>query len=181
MKKSDLYEIAVKLLGLYLFFISLGLLRDVYSAAAFLVQEQQFAEIRRNFGLWLLLILEVAHFVFVVLLASLLTFGTRAIVKLICKPADYQENIGPIADRKVIYEIVLVVTGLLLIVWTLPDFAFKLKNYLQTGGDDLLVINADKNFIASSVIKIVVGLAAVLYAGRLSSLLVRTKQKPKNN
>ena len=76
-------------------------------------------------------ILILASFLFVILFASFLTFGTRWIVKLVYNSNDFNETITLFADRRVIYEIALAIMGLLLIICKLPDLAFKLGIRIQ--------------------------------------------------
>lgn len=173
MKKSDIYEITIKILGLYLFFTSIGLLRDVLTTFAVMTQTKQNPDAFSDFDQTPFFILSIANFVFVILFAAFLTLKTKTIVKLICKSTDYEETSSLFADRKVIYEMALAIMGLLLIVWTLPDFAFKLKNHIQLVQSSMPTKDYDTNFVITAAIKIVVGLFAVIYAKSISTILVK--------
>src|SRR5688500_5773200 len=113
MKKSDIYEIAIKILGIYLFFTCIGLLSDVLATLAMMSQTDQFTPGDTSMYRMLFL-LSIANFLFVALFTAFLTFKTRTIVKFVCKPADYEASSTLFADRKVMYEMALVVMGLLL-------------------------------------------------------------------
>ncbi len=173
MKKSDIYEIAIKILGLYLFFTAIGLLRDVLTSFAVMTQAKQNPDAFGDFDQTPFFILSIANFLFIIFFATFLTFKTKTIVKLVCNPTDYNETSTLFADRKVIYEMALVIMGLLLIVWTLPDFAFRLKNHIQLIQSNLPTKGYDTNFIITSAIKIVVGLIAIVYAKPISTILVK--------
>jgi hypothetical protein len=173
MKKSDIYEIAIKILGLYLLFTSIGLLRDVLTTYAVTTQARQNPEAFGDFDQAPFFILSIANFVFVILFATFMTLKTKTIVNLVCKSTDYEETSSLFADRKVIYEIALAIMGLLLIVWTLPEFAFKLKNYVQLVQSSRAIKDYDTNFLATSAIKIVLGLIAVIYAKSIATMLVK--------
>lgn len=177
MKKSDIYEIAIKILGLYLFFTAIGLLNDLFQTFALMMQAKVNPELFSDFDQTPFFALSVGNFMVVVLFASFLTFRTKAIVKYVCKPIDYVETSTLFADRKVIYEIALVVMGLLLIIWTLPDLAFKWKKYIQqtNGGLDTKFI--DNSFIVAAAIKIIVGLVSVAFAKTFSALFVRESKE----
>jgi hypothetical protein len=177
MKKSDIYEIVIKIVGIYLFFTSIGLLRDLLSAIAAIMQLIQNPDAYGDFDQTPFLILSIAYFVVVILFAALLTLKTKTIVKLVCKPSDYEETSSLFADRKVIYEIALVIMGLLLILWTLPDFAFRMRNYMTLVRSHIQPENYDTNFIGASAIKIVIGLIAVVYAKSISKVLIRDINK----
>ncbi|MBK6953238.1 MAG: hypothetical protein IPH24_14700 [Crocinitomicaceae bacterium] len=173
MKKSDIYEIAIKILGLYLFFTSIALLRDMLTTLTVMTQAKQNPDAFGDFDQTPFFILSIANFAFVILFAAFLTFKTKTITKFVCKPTDYEETSSLFADRKVIYEMALVIMGLLSIVWTLPDFAFKLKNHIQLVQSSMPTKDFDTNFIIASAIKIVVGLIAIIYAKSISTIVIK--------
>lgn len=179
MKKSDIYEIAIKILGLYLFFTSIGLLHDVLTTFAVMTQAKQNPDAFGDFEQTPFFILSIANFVFAILIGAFLTLNTKTIVRFVCKPTDYEETSSLFTDRKVIYEIALVIMGLLLIVWTLPDLAFKLKNHIQLVQSNLPTIDYDTNFIITSAIKIVFGLIAIVFAKSISTILINDKKNGK--
>ena len=173
MKKSDIYEIAIKILGLYLFFTVIGLLRDLLFAFAYMDEAKRNSDLFEQIDPTPYFILSIANFMVVILFASFLTFKSKAIVKLVCKSTDYNETATLFTDKKVIYEMALAIMGLLLIVWTLPDLAFRLKNYIQFVQNDMPTKNYDTNFLITSTIKIIVGLIAIIYARAISIFLIR--------
>ena len=176
MKKSDIYEIAIKLLGLYLFFTSIGLLREVLTTITAMTLAKQNPEGFGDFNQTPFFILSLANFVFVVLFAAFMTLKTKTIVKFICKPTDFKETSSLFAERIVIYEIALVIMGLLLIFWTLPDFAFSLRNHIILVQSKMPNNNYDSNFIIISAIKIIVGLIAIIYAKSIAAILIKEKK-----
>jgi len=159
-----------------LFFTSIGLLREVLTTVSVIVIDNQNANSLGNSGATAFSILSLANFLFVILFASFLTFRTKSIVKFVCGTTDFNETTTLFADRKVIYEMALAIMGLLLIIWTLPDLAFKLKSYIQQTQSEMPTNNFDTNFIFASTIKIVVGLIAFLNAKSLSKLIVKNNE-----
>ena len=181
MKKSDIYEIAIKILGLYLFFTSIELLRYVLTTFYAIVQARQTPDSFGDIDQIPFLILSVTNFIGVIVFASLLTFKTATIVKFVCQPTDYNETSSLFADRKVIYEMSLVIMGLLLIAWTLPDFAFRLRTHIQLIQSDMPTKDYDTNFLFTSTIKIVVGLIAIIYAQTISTVLAQDNKNGQTN
>lgn len=173
MKKSDIYEIAIKILGLYLFFTCTALLREVLTYILSMVNNSLQPNTNGGFNETPFFILALVNLVFVVWFASFLTFRTKTIVRLVCISEDYEETSTLFADRKVIYEIALVLMGLLLIIWTLPDFVFQLKNYYSMVQFNVDNKNYIKSFILTSAIKIIVGLIAIIYAKAIAKIIVR--------
>ncbi|MCL7989059.1 hypothetical protein M8998_14010 [Sphingobacterium sp. lm-10] len=168
MKKSDIYEIAIKVLGLYLLFTCIDLLTAALATSALLIHAKQNPEMFESFGQTPFLILSIANLVFVVLFALFLTLKTKTIVKFVCKPSDYEERSMLSVDRELIYEIALVLMGLILVVWTLPDFAIKLKEHITLVQSDVPTNEYDTNFVITAAIKIALGITAVIYSKSLA-------------
>lgn len=173
MKKSDIYEISIKIFGLYLFFTAIGLLLDVLTTFVVWTQEKQNPNAFGDFDQTPFVILSIVNFLLVILFAIFMTLKSKTITKFVCKPADYEATSSLFADRKVIYELALVIMGLLIIIWTLPDFVFKLKNHIQLVQSNIPTNNYDTNFIITSAIKISVGLIAIIYAKSISTILIK--------
>lgn len=177
MKKSDIYEVAIKILGIYLFFNSFGLLREFFYTVMLLVEINNEPEIYSDFSPMLIFLMSVVDLGLVVFIAYLLTFKTKSVVKLVCRSTDYEESASMLADRKNLYELAIMVMGLIIIMWTVPDFSIKLKAYVSMVQRDIPTRNYDTNFLISSLIKIGLGIAAVVYAKSISSALDK-KNKP---
>jgi hypothetical protein len=107
--------------------------------------------------------------------SGFLIFKNRQITRLICKPSDYEESVRLFAEKETIYEIALVLVGLVTIVLTLPDFILKLKNHITLVQADLPIQNNETTFLFTSGLKIIIGLIAIIYASQIASLLSKKK------
>jgi|GEM_PF-856110 len=170
MKKSDIYEIAIRILGLYLFIDVIGSVRDLLTVFAAMVEDPQFSH-----GTFL--VSGISTFVLLLAFSLLLIFKNKAIAKLICKSSDFEENVKLFATPKAVYEIAIILSGLLLIIRTLPDFAVKLRNYTQVEQMQGWHTKMDKNFLLISGIKLVVGLFAIVSAKPMAAYFGRNKKQ----
>lgn len=177
MKKSDIYEIAVKVLGLYLFFNLIVFLRELFTSFTLMVYAKENNHFD-GFNNTQLFILSLVYIIVIFLFASFIVFKSKNIVKFICKPSDYEETTSLFVDRKVIYEIAIVLMGLILIAWTTPEFVVRLKFYILKVQRDLLPNGSDFDIslLWTSAIKIVLGIFAVIYANTISGFLSREKK-----
>lgn len=176
MKKPDLYEVAIKIFGLYELFYSIGLLRDILVTYALINHTNMSPEMVGQFDQTPVLIFSSINLVVVVLLALFLIFKSKTIVRFICKKTEYEESVSLFAEKKVIYEIALIIIGILLVLWTLPEFAVRVKNYIMTMPHDIpSQYDDDWTFIVISLIKIAAGVFIVVYANLLSGILSREK------
>lgn len=173
MKKSDIYEITVKMLGLYLFFTSIGFLHDMLTTYTMMLQARQNPEVFGSFNQVPILALSTLNFILVALFATLLTFKTKNVVKLICKPSDYEEHTTLFTEQKVVYQMALVIMGLILFTWTLPDFALQLKQHFQVTDGYAPASARDANFMLTSTVKLLLALLAIFYARTLSSFFAK--------
>lgn len=175
MKKSDIFEIATKILGLYVFVLLIGSLRDILTYLA-VVGAQKPGSIG-DFNQTPFLLISACYFLALLSFALLLIFKTKTVVKKISSSSDYEESAQLFADKKVIYQIALVLTGLLLLIWTFPDFAFRLVGYFQLLHSSFPVRHSDSDFLITSAIKVIVALFVIFKSNYLSSLLSGNKEQ----
>jgi hypothetical protein len=97
-------------------------------------------------------------------LAVLLISGTKRITRWITNESDYQENAKLFAERKVIYEISLVIIGGLLLVSTIPDFLYHLY---------MLANVSEQSSVISAGAKIFIGLLTVAFAKRIGDYFAK--------
>lgn len=174
MKKSDIYEISIKILGIYLFFSSIVMLRDLIYLMAMWFQSKS------DFGddvLVEMLVFGLLNFVLVIVFASFITFKTKRIVKFVCQKTDFEESAALFAHKKVIYEMALVIMGLLLIAWTIPDFVFRMMNYFAQDSQVQERKLFQTDFVIVAIIKLVVGMISITGANYISALLVKDRKK----
>lgn len=161
MKKSDIYEITIKVLGVYLLVSNLskipGFFTFLKSFSA--ISAADHANEQMNL-FWL----NIINFIFLLALSVFLIAGTKLITRLITDTTDRQEDVKLFAESKVIYEIALIIIGGLLIVNTVPDLLYRLYN-LSSG--------TDQNAIMSSVAKILVGILTVAFGKRIAAFFAK--------
>ncbi len=177
MKKIDLYEIAIKILGLYLIVIIINQLRDVLVQLTVWFQQKNNPEILGYFDQTPSIIVMIFGLLALITLSAFLIFKTKPIAKLISKKEDFEEDLKIFSDRKVIYEICLVLLGLISVVLTLPDFIFKLKNQISLVQSNILPKNYDTSFLITSGIKIGIGIIAIIYSKEIADFLTKRNSK----
>lgn len=130
MKKSDIYELAIKILGLYLVVPVIEHLREVITYATILTQFQNNPEQFGDINQTPIFVVTLFNFLLLTAFAWLLIFRTRKLTNIICTKEDYSETAGLFTDKKNIIEIAMILVGLMTVIWTIPEFAVKLKNYV---------------------------------------------------
>lgn len=177
MKKIDLYEIAIKILGLYLIVIIINQLRDILIYFTVWFQQKNNPEMFGDFDQTPSLIVMTLGFLTLTALSAFLIFKTKSIAKLISRQSDFEEDLKLFADRKIIYEICLVLLGLITVVLTLPDFIYKLRNHITLVQSNIPTKDFDTTFLITSGIKIGIGIIAIIYSKQLSDLLAKRNKK----
>lgn len=166
MKKSDIYEIAIKILGIYFLVTIIQLMvGSIASVFAMILQNSPTSDILLYGGVGLFV------FIIMILIDLFFIFKTNVILRMICKSADFEQDVPFTVSRKSVYEIALVLMGMIIIVWALPDFVYKIWNYVQS----LQISAENKSFIIASGIEIVVGLIAVVYSTAIANFLAKEK------
>ena len=179
MKKSDIYELAIKILGLYLVVSVIEHLREVITYATILIQfhnkPEQFGDINQT----PIFIVTLFNFLLLTAFAWLLIFRTRKLTNIICTKEDYSETTNLFSDKKNIIEIAMILVGLMTVIWTIPEFAVKLKNYVYMTQNDFTTTMNDKTILLIDGLKIAIGIIAISYAKSISSYI--TKERKKKN
>lgn len=161
MKKSDVYEITIKILGIYLLVADIsklpGLLTFLRGHGSEINAEQGIEQVN-------LLWINGLSFALLLILAVFLIAKTKFITRLVTNVSDQQENVKLFADRKVIYEIALVIIGGLLIVNSLPDLMYRLYNLSTVG---------DQRDVVSSCARIFIGIITVAYGKRIAAYFAK--------
>jgi hypothetical protein len=161
MKKSDVYEITIKILGIYLLVADIsklpGLLTFLRGHGSEINAEQGIEQVN-------LLWINGLSFALLLILAIFLIAKTKFITRLVTNVSDQQENVKLFADRKVIYEIALVIIGGLLIVNSLPDLVYRLYNLSTVG---------DQRDVVSSCARIFIGIISVAYGKRIAAYFAK--------
>lgn len=175
MKKSTIYEIAIKLGGLHLFFLAITAFKDVlvYAISYYEMKSGGFDDFEGN-NIFIVLS-SISSFSLILAFAFLLTFHTDKIVRKICKASEYEEEVNITTNKKVLYEMGLVLSAFILIIDTLPQFLVKFRAYLYLSEKDYLIGNNNKGFLLIAVSKIVLGVLIIAGAEMISSFVVKEK------
>ncbi len=173
MKKNDIYEIAIKILGLYLVIPIINQLKEVLFYISLWSQEKAGADITYNINQSLTMIIGIASLIILCLFSGMLIFKTIKITKILCKDSDCrQEEIKLLVTRKTIYEISLGLLGLIMIVWTLPELIFKFNSLIFNR-----LHNCDLGYFGISVLKIIIGFLSIRYSEKMSTFLSKERKE----
>src|SRR5688572_7123191 len=110
MRKADIYEITLKILGLYLFATSvIGGIQSVLTSFAY------FGEVKASQDSdemnWMVILgISIAQLTLLVFVSAFLFFRANYIVRKICPRTDFEENARLLAEPRAIYEIALIIT-----------------------------------------------------------------------
>ncbi len=172
MKKSDIYEIAVKILGLYMFIDLLHLINLVVGQIVFMSQMNPTNDV---YGISPMseLIYHILHFALFTFIALFIILKSKYIVGVICKPTDFEETSTLFADRKTIYEISLTIMGLLLFIETLPELVNNIRTYIELIPQD----TQEASYILASAVKLFIGFCAIIYANAIAKYLAKDNNK----
>lgn len=174
MKKSDLYEIAIKVLGIYLIVVLINQLKELSAYATILTQQLSNQDSLNPINPLSLLAVMTISFLLLSLFTGLLIFRTKEITKLVCKKEDYEHSIIQLTDKRVIYEIALVLGGLIMISLALPEFALQLKIYFQQQNYSPSSNSLDTSFLFICGIKISLGFLFIRFSTTISNYFAKS-------
>jgi uncharacterized membrane protein len=177
LRKSDIYEIAIKIIGLYLFATTvISAIDNLFGMFAMVSYSKQDSDVG-NEKFWIMyLMLGVVQLVVPTLISLFFFFKANFIVRKICSASDFEENAYFFAQPTAIYEMALIVTGLLLIIWMLPEFGYQCKNFYQTEHNKLFKGTVNLKSLWVSTAKIFVGTFLLLLAKQLSGYFGKSRK-----
>jgi len=175
MKKSDLYELAIKILGLYLILEVINQLQSLLFNFAYFMQTRNNPEQFGYIDQKPLFIASLISFLVLSIFTTLLIFRTRQITKLICPLSDYEQQVMLFTSKKSIYEIALILFGLIILINTVPDFAYKLKNHVRDIQNNAPAIPSNISYLITSGLKIFTGIISLIYADQISNYFSKLK------
>jgi hypothetical protein len=178
MKKSDIYEVTLKILGVYLFITTaISSIHEIFTTISLMTQFQQGTgnDTVPNFKPYFIIV--VSNTVLLAAVSLFLIYKTKAIVKRICSTSDFEETAKLFAEPKIIYEVALVLSGFLIILWTLPEFGYKLKNYIRAEQLKGWHTANDSKFLVVSGLQIVAGIFAIVIAKPFAHYFGNEKSK----
>ena len=174
MKKADVYEVAFKVLGLYMLFPIVSSLRDLVlyiSMMTFTRDMPGGSDIQEQYFLMLLsmalsLVLFIVLFFFFVFRAS--SLATR----IAGKTGD--ENVPVLNwDKSILFQLAVFIIAGILLVWTLPDLCTRLYEMLKVAEEKNMVSPRDKSYLVSSIVKLVLALVGLIYFRPIGSRLAQ--------
>ncbi|MFJ1365887.1 hypothetical protein ACILDU_05510 [Capnocytophaga canimorsus] len=162
MKKRDIYEIAIKLLGIYVAFITLNQCKDFLALLFFIPDYKNVFD-----NDWTILF---SGFVLIgtLLITYLLLFKTQKIVKLIAQPSD-EEIVNVQFSKKQLYQICLVLSGILTIVFSIWEFIDVARSFFLYLKDTGLQFN--KIHWLFPIVKVIIGGLLVKFSVALSDYI----------
>ena len=188
MKKFDVYEIAIKITGVYLLMTNgLGHLNNflqiIYTYSTYSSMEGNSHLPELDFYR----VLSIVNMLLILIISLLFIFKTGMIVRIIGSSKNYEEQVSMPLDRKSLYEIAILMTGLILLIWTLPEFSIQLRNQIIYMREVILKdmpgwhTSIETTFLIVDGIKIIVALFAIVSARPLASFFAREKRKGMDN
>ncbi len=182
MKKSDIYEISIKILGLFMLsYLADGTFKLISSIRSYsLIADVPFSSVYSKDMLVQDLIFQNLNILITLLLCWLFIFKTKWLVRRLCDPSDFEQDARLFAERPVIYEISLRITGLLLIAWTLPEFSFRIKAHITQVQAAYAGMEPSLDFMWKYGINIVLGCIMLLGAKGFAAYLGKEKSLMNN-
>jgi hypothetical protein len=179
LKKSDVYEVAIKILGLYL-------IKDLLSSFSSVLmnldvvwsswgRDEEFGGIY-FYSLFFSLLFSGA----ILFVMWMFLFRTERVVEKICKPEDFSEQVRLVARKRDIIQVSIVITALVLLVWTLPEFIFRAGSYISAMRNHLGYTTSDVHFAIIGLLKVIAALIFLGFSGSLANYFSRQKETKEN-
>jgi len=153
MTKTQIFDFAITLLGIYVFVSTLRNLVFYGSYFSF----NSFSDV--NFSKY---IFGFVEYIVLMLFSLILIFKTRLVIKLFHKPEEEELTLQiSLTDKSLVYEVAIVIIGLVSIMYTLPNLVVEIDKFLTNKNQYL---NLHKSEFILTIMKLVMGFFAIVFS-----------------
>jgi hypothetical protein len=180
MKKTEIYEIAIKLFGLYIFINILQQLFEfalVFWSANALFNLRSIYELSNSpFSLPITVFVVGGFGLLISIFVSwLMIFKTKIIVTRISSQSDLERTLSPFPKQELIYEFAIIISGIVLIASAIPEFTFKSISYIRQLKHSDSIRPSIYISLVPSALKLVIGIFALVAGKRFAVHLGKDK------
>lgn len=171
MTKSDVYEIAIKIFGIYLFCVAISLLSQLLLSFSIMLNQ-----VELNMGhpkndgqeYTAIFIVSLIHWVFILLTSYFFIFKMKLILRWISDQNDAKSRLDIHLSRRSLFEIALVITGFFVVFISVPDVAFSIRSLMYIASNEILTNSSrDQEILFFACTKIILGLFLLFFSKRI--------------
>lgn len=163
MTKKDIYEVAIKIFGIYSIINAIELIQPIISLYYY-TNIGEFISVDMKPEYNMIQIYNVTLCLFHLLLGLFLIFKTKLILKLIGLSGDLETTLTMSIKKETLFELAFLISGIVLIIWSTPQFIIQLKNHIQQVSASTTDFEIDKSFIFVFILKFIFGIICIILA-----------------
>lgn len=171
MTKSDVYEIAIKIFGIYLFCVALSLLSQLLLSFSIMLNQVELDMGNSKNGgqeYTAIFIVSLIHWIFILLTSYFFIFKTKLMLGWISDSSDATSQLDIHISRRSLFEIALVITGFFVVFMSIPDVAFSIRSLMYIASNEILTSSSrDQEILFFACTKIILGLCLLFFSKRI--------------
>ena len=169
MKKSELLNLLLKVLGVYLILTIIGNINQLVSVFYFSYSSMMESEYMPDIDYAILFLLPVVTLIITLTLTYLCLFKSSAFASILLKNENDSELNFKINNKNQFIDVSLVLAGLITIIWSIPELILNIKEYSISLSSVFTEIEPDLSFITLSTIRIILGFVIIKYSSQVAS------------
>ncbi|ERJ57877.1 hypothetical protein [Sphingobacterium paucimobilis] len=171
MKKTDLLNLAIRIIGIILFLYSINSIKELLFYFALPINSIAVDECVSFIGVLLFTI------IIQWILAALLMFKSDSITNLLIKNRDdHTQEFSPPYTQKDMLRSALVIIGITVIVLHLPDFIINTVKYIRLVQANDPSKSFDLTNVETSALKIILAYAMIYFSSQISTYFYQTNK-----
>lgn len=179
MKKTDIYEIVIKILGLVLLYQTLSQLGYiVYSVIEMFVPRSM--DSLDGIGLSIekaMQMIFLGAFIMLLLTSFLLIFKAHNIARFINKGIEEDTVWNLSIDRATIYEMTLLVIGAITLIQSGPTLLIRFNNWLRASRLQIEFTDQPTYYIWIELVKALIAIVLIVFAKSIATFINKRKTK----
>jgi hypothetical protein len=183
MKKTDIYEIVIKILGLVLLYQTMSQLGYiVYSVIEMFVPRSM--DSLDGIGMSIekaMQMIFLGAFILLLLTSFLLIFKSHKIARFINKGGEDDTVWNLSINRATLYEMTLLVIGAITLIQSAPTLLFRFNNWLRSSRLQVEFNDHPTYFIWIELVKAIFGIVIIYFSKSISNFISIKSINKKNN
>ncbi len=174
MKKIEILEIAIKLLGLYSMIGVIDQIKEFSIILTVWFQTKNNPLMEIGFDQKPGLYVTLSGILLSLFISGILILKSNKIAKLICIDIINKDQTKIEINKKDTFDIAISIIGLIFIINSIPDLFVKIKNYKNF--EQINLPTNDNIILTTYILKFILGIVVIIFSRKISSFILRIQK-----
>lgn len=176
-KKNTLYEIVLKIFGIYFILLIVNNIARVLTSLSYFFNDLEHSSNAFSVSVFFMLFLAIVPVLLLLYLIKLLLFKTNKVISLISVEEGDEIVFQGEYDKEIIIETLLVLSGIITILWSLPEFLLDLNLYFSAFVNIFFTEEFDFGFVTLTLMRFIIGVFTIKFSKQIAKYLTKSPNR----